>query len=852
MGWFWQRATQSDGTPLPARILTASGRRIDLTDRRTMGSLARTRMGWQRDAWNYRDLVGELAGSLRFRANAMSKVALTVGQVQDGDDQPIGVDSDKCTLAPQVKKAAQAALDRLPWRDGYGFLGRLDTSFSVAGEAWLHCRVEKGVERWQILSIQEIESTGDQMTEVGAPGQQGRVIDPQTEALIRLWVPHPGYRHLADSPLRSCADTLEDIVLTGREIRAASRSRIAANGVLFVTSNMALVRRTSNADDPADFQTELDAAMLAPIANEGDAGSVVPIVIEGDAEDIKAVRHLTLERETAADLGAKLDRFLTRMAESIDVPPTVVSGLQDTNHWNAYVITSETFRNHLEPGVRLMVDSLTEGYLRPSLTMPSTEGGWGLTTEEADQVVVWYDASKVTENPNRAADAKDAYDRFVIGAKALRENTGFSEDDQPTDKELLLMLASKVSVDPATAGQLIAQVVKSINPPVVVPVPEPGNQPDTTPVPARQPEVEPPVTPNRPPGLTAASGPALRIISADRLATIDTLLLERFMVAAEDAVARALEKANARVRSAAQGKLERSQLAAHTELAAYLGQARVSELGLTEDILLSAAFVGLAETFTAWSTQAIRQAVKAAASMVGLPLTAVAELTRTMTARIPHAWNRLAHALHARAITALFGRTGTERRGENPDAVVKAGDIRTALAEIGGTPPGGVAEGGASDHPLGGIGLGADIVALVSRTAGPPIGIMWVYGTDPRDTFEPHLRLDDHRFDGPHDRRLVPPVGYEWLGTHMHPGDHGGCRCHTVPAWIFPENSSAMDPELRAELAAAVADETPAMRNIRMLAQIDDAAGRHDTTAQLQRDERDRIMRLRAEWLDAA
>lgn len=850
MGWFRARATQPDGTPVPARILTASGRRVDLTDRKIMGSLSRTRMGWQRDAWNYRDLVGELAGSLRFRANAMSKVALVVGQVQDGDDQPIGVDSDKCTLSPQVKKAAQAALDRLPWRNGYGFLGRLDTSFSVAGEGWLHGRVDKGAEKWQILSINEIESTGDQMTEVGAPGQQGRVIDSKKETLIRLWVPHPGYRHLADSPLRSCADTLEDIVLTGREIRAASRSRISANGILFITQNMALVRPSADADDPRDLQTELEAAMLAPIANEGDAGAVVPIVIEGDAEDIKAVRHVTLERETAADLGAKLDRFLTRMAESIDVPPTVVTGLQDTNHWNAYVITSDTFRNHLEPGVRLMVDSITEGYLRPSLTMPTTEGGWGLTDEEAEQVVVWYDASKVTENPNRAADAKDAYDRFVIGAKALRENTGFSEDDQPTDKELLLMLASKVSADPATAGQLIAQVVKSINPPVVAQ--EPGTEPDTTAVPPRQPEVEAPVTPNRPPGLAASAGPALRVISADRLAAIDTLLLERFMVAAEDAVARAVEKANARVRSAAQNKVGRAELAAHPDLAAHLGQARVTELGLTEDALLLAAFASLADTFTEWSTVAVRQAVKAAAGLVGLPLTAMAELTRTMTARIPHAWNRLQHALHARAITALFGRAGTERRGENPDAVVKAGDIRTALAEIGGTPAGGVAEGGASDAALGGIGLGADIVALVSRTAGPPIGIMWVYGTDPRDTFEPHLRLDDHRFDGPRDDRLTPPVGYEWLGAHMHPGDHAGCRCHTVPAWIFPENAAAMDPALRSELSAAVAEETPAMRNIRMLARMDDAAGRHGTTAQNQRDERDRILRLRNEWLHAA
>lgn len=181
---------------------------------------------------------------------------------------------------------------------------------------------------------------------------------------------------------------------------------------------------------------------------------------------------------------------------------------------------------------------------------------------------------------------------------------------------------------------------------------------------------------------------------------------------------------------------------------------------------------------------------------------------------------------------------------------MKAGDIRTALAHIGGQRGG--SEGGNTTHtgaPLGGIGLGEHVTSTITQFAGPPIGITWVYGVEPRHTFHPHLALDDHRFDSLKDERLMPPAGYDWLGARMHPGDHDGCRCHTPPAWILPENAGPMEPELRQEITAALADESPAMRNIRMLAETDDAAGRSGTVAQAQRDERDRILRIRDEWL---
>jgi len=67
MGWFRDRATTSDASGtrrMPHTILTASGRRLDLKDRKLASTISGMRSTWQTDAWDYRELVGELGVAL--------------------------------------------------------------------------------------------------------------------------------------------------------------------------------------------------------------------------------------------------------------------------------------------------------------------------------------------------------------------------------------------------------------------------------------------------------------------------------------------------------------------------------------------------------------------------------------------------------------------------------------------------------------------------------------------------------------------------------------------------------------------------------------------------------------------
>lgn len=849
----------------PEASLTASGERIDLSDRQLAQKINRQRSPWQSMAWNYRELIGELGTGIEYMANIQSKVNFVVGVVTDADE-PAMPGSETYQAAPQhVVQAAEEALNALPFRNGYAFTGVLSTCLRVTGEAWLHGQTVKGRERWSVRSSDEVIAVSNGLGIVDMPGVPPRPVKSDgSEVLLRVWKPHPRYSKLADSPLRRMLDTCEDIVLIGRELRAAARSRVAANGILLVPDGMEIVRKPDGSRN--DFQTELEFTMLAPISNEGDAGAVVPVVMKGPAEQLEKVRHIVLARETSKDLIDKLESSLLRLREGMDMPPDANQSVRDMNHWSAWSVSQENWKNYLEPGTRLIDDSLTEAYLRPSLMMPVAKGGAGLSEEEAELVQVWHDAGNVTENANRGEDAKELYDRGEVGGEYLRSALGAGKDDAPDDAEYHRMLAWKAAdnMTPELGQAMLQEFLRSMGIGGVTTI-VPGTAERISPnrgaieasrptsgTPGTQPSSPTPVA--TPEGVAASGAPSqqrvldsVRLITAERLAEIEQALRDRLLVAADAEMLRCLEKAGARVR----GSLQRRDADLAAEVKGLAAESvcsmvfeRAGDLGLGEDTLLGQAFTRLAKKWTDWTMAAVRDVARAVADMLGLSLVDTNALVRKLSARIPTAWKSLETRLRSRALDRLYGRSGDELRGEVPDTLVRPGDIRSALAEIGGLPPGGV-DGNRVTRPgevLGGLALGRDITELVDSKAAR-VGFVWKYGITPRGRqFEPHRNLNGHRFTDWDDDALIPPAEHAWLGPRMAPGDHDGCLCDYVPAW-------AIIPTI-GQIAMDIEPETVGMGTERMLAELDDQAGRVGTTAQRTRDERDRILAVQREWME--
>ena len=235
--------------------------------------------------------------------------------------------------------------------------------------------------------------------------------------------------------------------------------------------------------------------MMTPIQDPSDASAVVPILVRGPAELGDKIRLIQFERTFDPSLVQRADRVLERILQGLDLPKDMVSGMANVRYSNALQIEESLFKAHVEPLTLLICDALTDTYLRPALIAA------GYTREQAERIRFWYDPSEVVSRPNRNADALQAYDRYSLSSRALREATGFSEDDAPTIQEVVLrLLQQKGPITPELAEALLSQVRTGLHGGTRAPTPprtprtrSPRRSP-TSSTPARHP---PPPPPNR-------------------------------------------------------------------------------------------------------------------------------------------------------------------------------------------------------------------------------------------------------------------------------------------------------------------------------------------------------------------
>ena len=752
--------------------------RIDTKNRQQLANLITTREQWQGFAWGYRDAIPEVRYGTQFVGRNVAKVKILPGVINPEDDQPTAIPGaelkDLHGISAKLAAAAEEELSRLPIDSGPTFHGPLAENFEVAGECWLHGYVHRdpdeledpdaGEERWEILSVDEV------VTDSGgyAIKTHGRAVPRPVrddEELIRLWVRHPRYRNLADSPLRAMLDTCEDLVLIGREIRAAARSRIASNGFLKVPTGLMLSTGTTAGDKNNNpFTRELTEAMIAPISNEGDPGAAMPVVITGEVEDLAGFDHLRVDREDSPQLLEKIDKALGRLANGMDLPPEVLMGMAEANHWTAWQIDASTYRNHLEPMVNLVCEALCEGYLRPALRER------GFSAEEARRIVVMADSGSLTENPNRGQDAKDLFDRGGLKWEALAEALGFSPDQIPDDAELLKIMLVRTGMDTATVANLLnlRQVTgeaqkplleSSAKKPVVEGEVPPGTERQGTPGAQSAAKAAP-----KSPVVAALLAASTRLDEPYRvdtdtgreLAGIQAELRVKILTALDASLERALERAGAKLRTQAQRTAENraryatqlSDLSATDFLHRTSAEERLA-LGLNELEIITEALTRIKPKIMDWTRKAIAASWKAVARITG-------ETRGVHTEQLDVAWERMQDGLQQHAVRYLQqDHPNREQPGEVGEHIVPAGVVREFWHNT--TVPQAIEQ---AVHDAGAVDL----------------GFQWRYGPTPREnSYEPHLALNGRKFTGFDDPALHTPPSEAWVGTRFQPGEHAGC-----------------------------------------------------------------------------
>lgn len=811
----------------PLRALTAASTRLDLEDRNEARRQKKLRQGWQSQAWDFRDGIGELHYAVDFLANCTRRMKLFIAAYPETGESDNPEPLKDVTGLPDdlASVGAEAIRDLGQGKLAIGnLLHALSTNKSVAGESWLLGQTDErtGRESWTIRSVDEIIIADDsyQLREVPSDTGGGSYpmidLDPDRTVISRIWTPHPRWRLLADSPMRAMLGDCDSLEIMRRMIRSDARARLN-RGLLLMPEELEIQTANDDNEDPeADpFIRQLTEALIEPIGDEGAASAVAPILIRGPGDRLAQVKHLSLAPQFEEQARKIREELIGIIATSFDLPKEVIQGVADLNHWSAWQVDDNTFRHHVEPHVIDCCDSLTGAYLRPYLEAA------GFPPEVAERCVIWYDPTELVTHPDQTKDALDLHDRLVLSDDALLKIAGFDETDRPSKAEVQVRMIEKLRNWPPN---LVMAFLHAWDPSLIAPpitnsgeipgikpsgvdtgTPQNGSGPATPGLPASPTPAGPPAgeqPPGPPPSAVTASARSRDTRRlCHKLAMIDRDLRTRLQTAANAAMLRQLERAGAKLRlKVAKDETARSKIShrPNERVSAILGETLVAATGLTSEDLLGGDWSSLRGQFYDWTEAAQKQAIATAIRLGALAAEddAVQAAETAMAAGRDAGWDVLSNALTNLGHQLLYEPDPNVGPGDwadlNPDTLVPTGTIRAALAVAGGGELGVDAGGSATvelGEPVGQIGTGTTIENLLTTSGAEQTGYEWSHGPALKP-FEPHEALDGVDFESFESDVLANSEGFP-ANAFFFPGDHQGCVCDFVPMYTPSEEGQA-------------------------------------------------------------
>lgn len=783
----------------PARAITAAAKRIGGPNTglsiALLNKARQAGQAWQTLAWDYYETIPEIHFAHEFLGNCVGRMRLFPQYQANPTDPPIPLDPEDENLDEETRKAAavaSATLDRLNSSVGGrpGLQTALGLNAALVGETYLWGHVDEEAatgETWEALSTREVKVSGSEVTITDETGeQQQRTLDVTSEHFIRIWHRHPGHRVRADSAMRPLLSTCEELLLLSRSVRAVATSRLAGAGILKVPDELSFVAPSQDGGEPTDQGADdplletLLLNMTTPIQDPDSAAAVVPMMVKGPAEALAQLGHLLIERPFDPLAMQLREECVTRLARGLDVPPEILLGMADANHWTAWQVEEQTFKAHVEPLVDLVCDGLTVGFLQPILQEAGL-ANWS-------KITVGKDPSALVGHPNEFPEAVQMHTALAVSDAFLRAKGGAGDSDAPDEEEYARRLAQKSALPPEIVtvllrlGEVLPQLESIAGPGGEGTPPVPPVEPTTPEVPA-----SPETTEGGPPDSEPAVVGAARRDLGAQLAALDRALIARIMALAETTLQRAVEIVGARVVRAVNGSAKltavREQIrdVSLDEVAWVLGRDAVRALGVEENAILEGHLVGAEEAYRQAVARTRREARRLAQAQYGDPPEEFDE-DRWEEEQDEHdgaGWLLLLGGLTALATATLWDpRPEAPPLGEQPvEARVPASMVRESLAVAGGATA--APNVRPEDSPAGEVALGDGLLDYLNEAYGATIlGWRWVYGDPSARTrsFDPHADLDGVEFTTWDDPLLAnaddfPPVPY------YQPQDHNGCLC---------------------------------------------------------------------------
>lgn len=390
--------------------------------------------GWNHESWRFFDTIGEFRYACTWVGNILSRAKLVVYKDGKPTDEDLPV-------------AALAALFGGP-EGQREMLRLLGINLTAAGDAYIFGEDQgEDPDMWRVVAATQVSSMGDGDNMVWKIGNT-----PLDNPLaIRLWKPHPQKYSEPDAPARAVLPILGELEMLSKYVSAQGTSRLAGAGILGLPSEMSFGSvRTINGDD-TDSQTitggsadafliELMDTMMAAIEDQSDAAAKVPIILQGPGSAIEQIKHITFWTPFDENTKVLRDEAIRRLALGMDMPPEILTGSGDMNHWNAWAMEEASIKAHTEPLLQIITTGLSEKYLRPYLEDNDID------EDEARRYSIHADTSEIRLRPNRSKEAIELFEHGELSAKTMLVENGFDpEADIPTDEERKTWLTRKVA-----------------------------------------------------------------------------------------------------------------------------------------------------------------------------------------------------------------------------------------------------------------------------------------------------------------------------------------------------------------------------------------------------------------------
>lgn len=426
-------------------IITASSQLLQGLGRETY---AITYKDWQDELWEYYFTVGEFGAVMDWFAAGFGRMHLRAAVWERDATEPTFLEEGPAAeLVRELVMTAKGGETQ--------FLRSWGKHLSIAGVGYLvRQNRPDGRITHDVKSADVVKRSARQFPERGTP--DGRLLstydirvapdewvtlDPNDSFVARIFDPDPRFDYLPTSMTRAARATLREIDLINRAITATLLSRIAFNGILLIPTEATFPVPPQFKDAPDPFIAELIHYASRGIKDPGSPSAAIPFPLRVGSEHIEMIKHLVLSTGMDPKIVEARTAAVERLSEQLPAPPEAMSGISDLNHWNAATQTEENVKMYFAPPMELLVGGLTSDWLYPLLE------SMGQPTMDADgnQIVVWYDATDLTTDPDNSENAIAGVDRILISDEAWRTTAGFSEEDKPSDEEFKTLLLKKLA-----------------------------------------------------------------------------------------------------------------------------------------------------------------------------------------------------------------------------------------------------------------------------------------------------------------------------------------------------------------------------------------------------------------------